>query len=339
MTVGVEEVYGPVTVDGHESVAMPNALSELESVYLVGNVSSNNSTCMFKCPTLMDYPVSWQLWILVVSYFFIAIASMILARKHKQKLSFRHMFLYLQSFLCVLRTVIFTVRFKGEEEHMFPTLLVTETLPIFIQFVIFSLLIVFLIKVLLAMQEKSHLTYRLLYPGYVVLIAILGVTSVLFAYITNKKRNEDKFDGEEAYYGAIAFGVLSLCISVTGWKTHRTLMKIVLSEARQRQIVGVSYVVAMYSFVFLLRTVWNATSIFDQNWFQNKLYEYQQLHMQEDYYIGLLIFYMVFEVMPMIFLLRCFWVWLRPRPETASRYNSHSRMGSRGMDEPLLQTT
>lgn len=62
---------------------------------------------------------------------------------------------------------------------MFPTLLVTETLPIFIQFVMyiiistssrsetellvrFSLLIVFLIKVLLAMQEKSHLTYRLL---------------------------------------------------------------------------------------------------------------------------------------------------------------------------------
>jgi hypothetical protein len=40
-----------------------------------------------------------------------------------------------------------------------------------------------------------------------------------------------------------------------GVKTHRLLMRFVLSEARRSQVVGVSYVVFVYCIVFLVRAV------------------------------------------------------------------------------------
>ena len=56
-------------------------------------------------------------------------------------------------------------------------LLVLDTLPIYIQFVTFSLLIVFLVKCLLSIKEKFNMIDRVLYPCYGLLVTVLGLGS------------------------------------------------------------------------------------------------------------------------------------------------------------------
>ena len=91
----------------------------------------------------------------------------------------------------------------------------------------FSLLIVFLIKCLLSIQERSHLIYKVLYPSYALLVVALGYFSwfVSRQAATDYDNGEDKsgthFDYGLSYYGSAVFGMLTLCVAITGYYTHR----------------------------------------------------------------------------------------------------------------------
>jgi len=299
-----------------------------------GSMLSKNAsqyTCRFKCPTLAEYPTEWSLWVLVVLYTGIALTSFVLLVRTSKRRSFRNLFLTLQCVLCLLRTLTFVIKFPKEEENMFVLLLVTQTTPIFLQFVTFSLLIVFLIKCLLSIQERSHLIYKVLYPSYALLVVALGYFSwfVSRQAATDYDNGEDKsgthFDYGLSYYGSAVFGMLTLCVAITGYYTHRMLMRIVISEARHRQVIGVSYIIVMYCIIFCGRTVWSVTYILDKNYLQHLMNQWISNGNATNYYASMLCFYLVFEILPTSYLLRCFWIWLRPvRPSRKMRQLDHN---------------
>jgi len=208
-------------------------------------------------------------------------------------------------------------------------LLVTQTTPIFLQFVTFSLLIVFLIKCLLSIQERGHLIHKVLYPSYVLLVIALGyfswVVSRLAANAYNEGEDSTTSEYDLSYYASAVFGMLTLCVAITGYYTHRMLMRIVISEARHRQVIGVSYVIVMYCIIFTGRTVWSVTYILDKNYLQRLMNQWIKDKDATTYYASMLCFYLIFEILPTSYLLRCFWIWLRPvQPSRKMRQLEHN---------------
>lgn len=76
--------------------------------------------------------------------------------------SFRSLFLLLQGLTSLYRGFFLTVQFKW---HHFALMLTTYAIPIFLQFVTFSLLLLFLLRILLVMQGRSWHVKHILYPG------------------------------------------------------------------------------------------------------------------------------------------------------------------------------
>ena len=73
-------------------------------------------------------------------------------------------------------------------------------------------------------------------------------------------------------------------------------MRIVISEARHRQVIGVSYIIVMYCIIFCGRTVWSVTYILDKNYLQHLMNQWINNGNATNYYASMLCFYLVFEV-------------------------------------------
>lgn len=73
-------------------------------------------------------------------------------------------------------------------------------------------------------------------------------------------------------------------------------MRIVISEARHRQVIGVSYIIVMYCIIFCGRTVWSVTYILDKNYLQHLMNQWISNGNATNYYASMLCFYLVFEV-------------------------------------------
>ena len=58
-----------------------------------------------------------------------------------------------------------------------------------------------------------------------------------------------EFDYGLAYYGSAVFGILSVCVVITGYHTHKMLMRIVISEARHRQVRAIPRDVLLHAAV------------------------------------------------------------------------------------------
>ena len=83
----------------------------------------------------------------------------------------------------------------------------------------------FLIKCLLSIQERGHLIHKVLYPSYVLLVIALGyfswVVSRLAANAYNEGEDSTTSEYDLSYYASAVFGMLTLCVAITGYYTHR----------------------------------------------------------------------------------------------------------------------
>eukprot|EP00037_Helgoeca_nana_P014025 m.129888 g.129888 ORF g.129888 m.129888 type:complete len:199 (+) comp22351_c0_seq6:497-1093(+) len=162
----------------------------------------------------------------------------------------------------------------------------------------FSLLLVFLAKCLLVMQERSYLVMRMLYPTYLVLILGLGAAcAVLSIDATQHDGDNAGFDQGVSRFSAITFGLLSVLIGCTGYKTHQMIMKFVLSKQRRQQVLGVSHVIVVYFVVFISRALWSVCYILNANVLQSGMNDLQTKDAMS-YYWAVLAFYSMFEVSP-----------------------------------------
>lgn len=198
---------------------------------------------------------------------------------------------------------------------MFPLILTSYAVPIYLQFVTFSLLIVFLVRCLLVMRGRLRAVYTLLYPGYGVVLAAAAAACGVTTYgcTVGGWKAPSGFDSGVAFFASAIFGSLSLCVAVAGYKTHRLLMRIIISEARLRKVRGVSHLVLVYFAVFISRTAYDLTYSFDVNAVQNLIAKYAKEHDYMSIYITRLVFYALLEVAPSVFLLRVFHQWLPRR--------------------------
>ena len=85
------------------------------------------------------------------------------------------------------------------------------------------------------LSEHCYLS-RTLTPAVLLLLLLLLLLSIL-----RSASSHHGFDQGVSQFAIVVFGVLTLFITVTGYKTHRLLMRFVLSEARRKQVRAPAY--------------------------------------------------------------------------------------------------
>eukprot|EP00053_Salpingoeca_punica_P010326 m.92936 g.92936 ORF g.92936 m.92936 type:complete len:305 (-) comp15348_c0_seq1:515-1429(-) len=271
--------------------------------------------CTVECPNLQLTPGSWPLWLLVWLYAIVgAFLVMLLHQGRKGALfSFRNVFLLLQVLFCVFRVCIFSFSFPWTYETL---LLFANAFPLYWQFVTSSLLIVFMLKCLLTMREQPQLLHHVVYPIYGVTLVAFAVIWIVIMFQT--RRSEDGsagYDHSVAFYSAILFGSLSLLTGLIGYRIHRLLMQIIVSETILDKVRGISYSVVLYTIVFTTRAIWAITYSAKVNRVQTFLNELQERSDMMAYYFSMLVFLFIFEIISLMYLLRVFWLWTPARPD------------------------
>jgi hypothetical protein len=224
--------------------------------------------CTIECPNLHESPCSWPLWLLVLTYAMVGcMLFYILFNGRLAGWTFRNVFLLMQASFCAYRVCIFSFSFPWTFETL---LLFANAFPLYWQFVTSSLLIIFMIKCLLTMREQTWLLYHVVYPVYGVLLAAFGSFWIIIMIKTREKDEttdgkKSGYDHSVAFYSAILFGTLSLVTGLVGYNIHKLLMRIIVSETILHKVRGISYLVVMYTLVFMIRTVWAITYSADVN--------------------------------------------------------------------------
>lgn len=271
------------------------------------SMSNSSINCNVKCPNVYLDPSAWPLWILAFFYCLLAVIGLLILRQtlnqNLEKSSFRNNFLIMQTLFCAMRLTFLVVNLPWRTLYLFMFYL---CVPMLIEFVTFSLLVVFLLRCLLIMQGRVYLVTKYLYPGYGIVVSLL------------------------------AGGVVG--VSFLGMNTSRTLMKIIKSEALRAKVVGLSFIISFYSFVFLGRTLWSVTYSFDVNIMQTYLNGLQSDSDLTNYYISFLVFYFIFEIIPTTFILHFLYNWI-PREKIDHVINDDTNPANFRIPTPLRNPT
>lgn len=168
------------------------------------------------------------------------------------------------------------------------------------------------------MSSFLALYYR--YPAYFSVLVLYAGGCIGLTYMSAMSQESNQaFDKGTATYGTIVFGTLTFFVSVTGYKTHKMLMRFVLSEARRRQVLGVTYVIVVYCFVFFFRTLWDVLYVAGVNPLQKEMNSLIKANNKDEYLLATFGFFGFFEILPTIFLLFSLMRWVKPpTPKMAS---------------------
>lgn len=305
------------------------------------SMSNSSINCNVKCPNVYLDPSAWPLWILAFFYCLLAVIGLLILRQtlnqNLEKSSFRNNFLIMQTLFCAMRLTFLVVNLPWRTLYLFMFYL---CVPMLIEFVTFSLLVVFLLRCLLIMQGRVYLVTKYLYPGYGIVVSLLagGVVGVSFLGMNTSSNQTEGYDKSTAFFSSTVFGILTLCGCGVGIKTHTTLMKIIKSEALRAKVVGLSFIISFYSFVFLGRTLWSVTYSFDVNIMQTYLNGLQSDSDLTNYYISFLVFYFIFEIIPTTFILHFLYNWI-PREKIDHVINDDTNPANFRIPTPLRNPT
>ncbi len=192
-----------------------------------------------------------QLYFLSCSYLFVAafsILEMVRALRaqapHTRTIkSFRCVFLILSAAVMLLRGVLVLVPFRSWK--LISVTFFNLLLPIYLQFVTFSLLIIYFQKALLLIQRRAARVRTCLYPTYmygcaflmVLCVVLAGVaTWVAPAYVVKGDDSEAErekireFDRKSSLYTSVSYFILVALVSLYGAKVYRILSTVAISE-------------------------------------------------------------------------------------------------------------
>eukprot|EP00050_Salpingoeca_kvevrii_P000826 m.156945 g.156945 ORF g.156945 m.156945 type:complete len:311 (+) comp10223_c0_seq2:178-1110(+) len=259
--------------------------------------------CRSMCPTIEAYPTAWPLWLLAFLYYALLIYAIVLLfrAKSQQNMSLRVAFLVLQAIFCFLRALHLTIHFDWSFEVL---IFFAGALPMIIQFVTMSLLVIFMIKCLLLAIERQDLLYKLVYPVYAfVLVAVAASSGVFVGYACRNEPHSGKgYDRGLSFFSALVFGILAIVTGIVGYFTQRTLMRVILNHHMRDKVVGASRVIVVYFITFLLRAFWNIAYSFGFNALQHGVEDLAQSHRWTELYVVHLSFFGFFEVLPTVYL-------------------------------------
>eukprot|EP00049_Salpingoeca_infusionum_P001919 m.52034 g.52034 ORF g.52034 m.52034 type:complete len:343 (-) comp11278_c0_seq3:263-1291(-) len=258
--------------------------------------------CTLMCPTIqaqmdpsnLDRHSSWPLWLDVLQYFLIIVFSLsLIIKTGLRTLSFKHVFLWLQITHAGIRVVTISASFPWERLAFYIVMIIV---PLYLQFLMFTLLATFLIRTWLVLTERAHLVSRLAIATIAVWAAVV-VSAALVLVFCDCSAQMDK---PLVPFALITYITLEVVLGTAGYLTIRTLRKFPIVDAfTQLKFRGFVRLHIMYTCLYFARTLWVVTFAVGKNVVQSYMYNnLAHRSRMAAFYSSDLIFKTVFETAP-----------------------------------------
>ncbi len=285
---------------------------------------------------------SWELWTLGSLYLLLAVgighefasAARRVGSVRAACATFRGLFFLLAGVLMLLRMLTFWLPIGHE---MFWILFVTQYVPYFFQFATYSLVSVFLAKVLLLISGSEPVIAQRLYPGYGASLALLWSIGVVASMLvtalwTPHVRGYGRY---VASYGFLVYAMLAALQGVYGVRTRRLLNSVTIGHRRRRRVRLFVVTASVFFALFILISVYNLTYALGINPAHEAFVEWHQSHLPR-YWAYLFVLHTVAEVAPVAALLLAFRVLVPPSRDRTPLVNGDG-FGSTKETTRLLQ--
>jgi len=178
-------------------------------------------------------------------------------------------------------------------------------LPIYLQCVTFSLLIVFLARVMLVLKQRGEYVNTYLYPCYAALLIIFFLLNVGYAVVAAAKWRADLnvafFDQNLSIFWFVEFSIILVTGGFSAVQTLRILHGALLDKAKRRR-VKLLFALALALFaLFFMRVTWDVLYFANVNPIQEAVGKWivsPKAVDKEYYYDTYLIFYSLTEIIP-----------------------------------------
>jgi len=269
----------------------------------------------------------WQLYVLSSLYFITGAYSLfqlIYRRMNALRASFRTFFFLLCTCTMWYRSILVFFPFHFREHSTLVFL--TTLLPLFLQFLTFSLLIIFLAKCVYTIYRNEREMYYRVYPVYGALVIILLILCIIMSvtYRPLEVENQRFFDRSLALYSAVVFGILTILVAIYGYKTYRVLVKVEGFYTYKKSVRGFVFVIILYTLVFIARVIWNMTYFFNINILQITFSNWSETNYSA-YLSSYLGFYLIMEVIPTLAVVSTFQSVLPRRRSSAIEVNTEEQ--------------
>jgi hypothetical protein len=294
------------------------------------------------CPTAVETG-SWEVIVLVLLYFLVGLFAVYeLFRtvcKHTHTLlSFRSAFFALSALTMFGRGFLITVPLGPW--LAFNMMFFVFMMPIFVQCVTFSLLIVFLARAILVLNGRGGAVRRFLYPGYAVSLVVFFVLNVVFAWLASARwrteLNPSDFDQNMSIFWFCEFGTILATGAYSAYSTFRILHGSLLDQTKRRRVKLLFALSLVFFLLYLFRTIYDILYFFGHNPLQSAIGNWIHNDTDRDhlyFYTALLAFYSLTEVLPTLLVIVVIRRALPSRTSAGATINSTERERQR---QPLL---
>eukprot|EP00455_Lapot_gusevi_P017661 TRINITY_DN19505_c0_g1_i4.p1 TRINITY_DN19505_c0_g1~~TRINITY_DN19505_c0_g1_i4.p1 ORF type:complete len:369 (+),score=69.58 TRINITY_DN19505_c0_g1_i4:116-1222(+) len=276
---------------------------------------------------------AWQIWLaclgyLLTSFFALLEAWRAYSRKQTPR-SYRFMLLICSFLFCFLRGMFSLIFIPTWEQHMFFLYLVSYFLPLYLQYWIFSLLVLFVIKLVLVMHgQESHLQSRL-YPTFALIQLSLLLSCVVASYVLSQKWSEKpvetrlaQWDQEASIFNMVVYSLLTVLGGYYCYRGYTILSPLALlpdSPSLHRNYrIRYLVIILLFFTIFACRTLWCILYYTDVNPLMSMISGWIRESNKDSFNTAYLLFYSVFEIFPTLLVVLAF-----RTPASRSALNSH----------------
>ncbi|EGD79709.1 hypothetical protein PTSG_10694 [Salpingoeca rosetta] len=225
---------------------------------------SDPANCTVMCPTLMQSPQQWPLWVVMSMYAILLVLAVAVMRLSPLRSS-RMVLLSMQVCLLVIRIFCYIVKLPWTK---LAVRIVIIMLPIYLQFITFLLVATYILRMFVTIYVRYERRDRwLTVLNWVVVsvaLLILGMDVGLFVYCSQADdpcgNVKEGFDHNLALFSALTFGFITLVLGASGVLARRVIRKCRNdSEESKRMLRIIFRVLVMYTCVFAGRSIWAIT--------------------------------------------------------------------------------
>jgi hypothetical protein len=259
------------------------------------------------CPTAIGSG-AWQMYLAATLYgvcgLFAVYELFRSVCKHTQTLlSFRSAFFALCALTMLGRGFLITVPLGPW--LAFNLMFFVLMLPIYLQCVTFSLLIVFLARAVLVLRGRGEWVRRFLYPGYAAAVVVFFVLNVVFAWLAASKwrvdLNPSDFDQNMSIWWFAEFGTILATGAYSAYSTYRILHGSLLDQTKRRRVKLLFALSLLFFVLYLFRVVYDILYFVGKNPLQSAIGNWIHSDSERDrayFFVAFLLFYAGTEVLP-----------------------------------------
>jgi hypothetical protein len=306
-------------------------------------------------PTLLNHLGVWQLWVLVGLYFLILVAALVglIVGLRSQGSAFRSSFLFVAVIMLSNRLFFLVVEEPGWENHPFWLYLVIYFLPFFLQYWMFSLLILFVVRCRYLLHDQVNRIKRCLYPAFHAsqfgLLAVCVVFSYVLAakWITHEQKHPDDVENFQAHWDqqpalvtAVMYGLLAIVGAYYSVKVYdmvedtRQLVLTPMNKMRTTRLANFLIMLPIFLVIFVLRAAWNILYFYDINPLQNYISGCITSDDFPAFATAYLLFYSVMEIIPISIVVVVFISSFRSE-DTSAQYDYFAAPSTQPIISPL----